>query len=395
MRVAVSEETVAGTTNATPTMLVLETNDQTFAPNAPKAASAIIRPSDSRVKEMVPLNRSAAGGFSADLVYPTVNQGLWAVIRAGLNAAETAVATYTTSGDSNGIDNVDGSPVILRTTGDFTTDWRVGDIGLVSRASASADNRYFRVSAVEAARITAELADASAWTTPDTAVTLTRDARMIDNTATSDRSFSVECCWLDVQKRLVSKGQKVDSLTWSFAMGQPSKFSASFQGMDIVGSDMYSATLGVVGADYTTYAPTELPVFGPAQAIYVVVNGVSFPMSSLSITTSRTMRVRHSISTTATPDSIQPGTFTCTLNGSCYFAVVTAITQCTAGLEVPVWVVMHDGGGKALSFSMGTVMWDSAAVQTSGRNADEMVALTGHATNTSNADACLTFQRWQ
>jgi hypothetical protein len=62
---------------------------------------------------------------------------------------------------------------------------------------------------------------------------------------------------------------------------------------------------------------------------------------------------------------------------------------------VPVWFVMEDGAGKAISASMGSVMWDSASVGGGGPNSDAMVNVSGAATNNSTRDACITWQRFE
>ena len=306
LRLSIVEETTHGTTPASPAMLVVEAKSQGWSPNAPKVENENIR-QDGRIASMVPMNRSASGRFDADLTYPTVNQGLWSLVRAVLHAAEIAAASDVLSGASNGISA--GGTTIVRTAGDFTTNWRVGDIGKVTNATNTLDNRYFIVTAVTALSMTVQLVGfpglGTVWLATDTDITVSRAARMRDSTATTERAFSVEVAWLDLQKMFVATGQVANSLRISFAMGQKTTVQVGFTGRDVAGSNMASATVGIAGATYTL--PTEVPVFSPARAIHVAIAGVSYPVRSLDIEITRRATIGHSTEGGAVPDRVGMG----------------------------------------------------------------------------------------
>ena len=390
IRLSLDEETVHGTTDGTPTMLVVEHSSLTFSPSTPKAPSDIVR-TDARLKGMVPLNTSAGLSFDADLVYPTVNQGLWSLVRAVLNSTETAQQADSVSGASNGI--AAGGTTVLRTSGDWTTNFKVGDLVKISNASTAADNRYGLVTTVATGTLTLQLPDAATWAGTDTDVTVTRAARMIDNTASSERAFSFEVAYLDSQLMDVFAGQVIDLMEMSFAMGQKSTIRFGTVGRSYSSAAMSTATVGITGATYT--AATQLPVFGPTQTIYVVIGGNLYPVQSLTATFTRGCRARHSTEGGATPDAILPGRFSATLSMSIHREVATLLTAAMAGTEQTLWVLMNGGGGRALSFSYGTVSIDSASTSAGGMASDVMVAVTATATHNDTRDAVVTFQRWQ
>lgn len=387
IRLSIVEESSHGTTPATPTMLVLEHSDITGAPSTPKAASDIVR-TDARQKGQVPLNTSASFSYSADLVFPTASQGLWAVVRAVMNSSETAEAT-----NANTCGIAATAKTITRATGSFVTDgFKVGDIVKVTNASTAADNRYVLVETVAALTLTCVLPDAGVWAGTDTDVTVTRAARMIDNTATSEKAFSAEVAYLDAQQMDVYAGQVVDSLEVGFAMGQKSTVRVGFVGRTMTPQAMASATVGITGASYT--AATQLAAFGPTTAIYVVIGGNLYPVQSLTATFARGCRVRHSTEGGSTPDAVLPSRFVAGLRMAIHREVVTLISAATAGTEQTLWFLMTDGAGKALSFSYGTVSIDAATPGGGGMGSDVMVNVTATPTHNETRDAVVTFQRW-
>lgn len=391
VRISIVQESTAGTTPGTPAMLTIEHASYSEQPNTPRAASDIIR-TDARVKSSVPLNRSANCSFAADLCYPTVSEGLWTMIRAAIHAVETSAITTTLSGVGNGIADADGTPTIIRSAGSFVSDgWLPGSIGQITGASSIADNRFFRVLTVAALIMTVELPDSATWAADDTSVVATLNAGMIDNSATSERSHSVEVAYLDTSNMDVFKGQVVDTMSMSFAMGQKTTVSFGLLGRDVTYGAMSSSTVGVAGATYT--ATTDLPVFSAAQSILLCIGGVLYPARSFSLSTSRGLRQRFSTSGGAIPDAIVPGRFTVGIQMSLHREVVDLLNYATAGTNKPIWLVMSDGAGRTIGLSMGVVAIETATTQGGGTGADVMVNVTGSSTYDSSSASVLKFFR--
>lgn len=367
-------------------MLPLELSSFTGTVNAPKSPSDIIR-TDANVKSTVPMNRSAAIQTRAELVYPTASQGLRALVTAALRTTASAQVTNANTSEIEG-----GLSTITRASGSFSSDgFAVNDIVKVSGAVTAADNRYARVTAVSALSMTVELPDGENWAGDDTDVTVTRGLRLVNGT--TDYSYTIEEAWLDLQKMVVWTGCRVSSMDVGFSMGGKATIGFSFVGWDGTPGTMDSATVGITGS--TQGSITAAPVFSPDRAILVVADGDELPVRSLSITVDNGARARHSTSGGATPDAVVTGATRVRITASMYYAATTALTQHRAGITMPVWFVLEDSASHAISFSMGSVMWDTASIPTSGIDQDTMVEVTGTATLDSAVGDTIRIQLFQ
>ena len=397
-RLAIVEETGGlGTTPATPAMLLLEGGPTTPAINAPKQQSTTIR-NDGNVKSSIPMNRSAGFSREQELVYPTAGEGLLAEIEAGLRAPSEAAQVSVTIAIPGGDATVTSSAL-------FTAGvWQVGDIVRVAGVTnVTSYNRSFRISAFDStSQLTLEGGDGYAFGSPGSGtITLTRGARMVNGT--TNRSFSVEECWLDSPYNMMSwTGQRVAMVETGFQIGGKSNIRIGYVGQDGTPTTMDDGTAspgeGYAGATYTDY--TESPVFDPTRSIQVVSGDVDIPAQALSVTMETRARARHATTAGATPDAIPTGTFGCRVNLTAYAAVLTLLTQYRAGTEVAVWCYMEDANGKAISVSLGTVVWDAGSLPTPGADADAIITVSGTATLTTAVDAndqdsTVRFQRFQ
>lgn len=372
IRLSISAETVAGTTNSAPSMLTLEHSDVSGAPSTPKAPSDIIR-TDSRRRSHIALNRSASLSFSSDLAYPAASQGLRALMASAMNSTPRTAVTTSLSGADNGLWNDGSDPKIIRTSGSFVSDgWEIGDIGVAA-------SRPFRVLSVLSGEMSVELPNYGTWEADATSVIVTRNASMIDNDATSETSYTVEVAYLDEGNMDVYTGQVVDSMTIGFAMGQKSTISFGLVGRDAAYSAMASSTVGIASATYT--APTESAIYSPASAIFVLIAGTSYPCRSASITTSRGLRQRFSTAGGATPDAIVPGRFTVSVQLSVHREVFTLMQQAKTSHEQTLWISMLQN--QYIHISAGILSIDSATPQGGGSGSDVLVNVTGALTYSS------------
>jgi hypothetical protein len=397
-RISAIVESTLGTTPATPAMLVFERSSFSPVVNAPKQLSATVR-SDGNIQSSVAMNRSASCSRTQELVYPTASQALLTEIVAGLRGTEAAQVTSGVGG-GDATDNLaisSGGTTVTRTAGSFITDgFQPGDVVQITNATATADNRTLRVSTVAEQTLTFNFPDSETWATTDAQITLTRGARTVNGT--TNRSYSIEEVWTDTEKMMVWTGQRVAGLSFGFAMGGKGTYSASYVGVDGTPGTMASSTVGITGATYTD--PTVEAVFDPTQAIEVVVNDATIPVQSCSINLTTNARPRHSTAGGAVPDAVPTGSFSATISLTAYAAVLDLLTQYRAGTTVPVWVYMENADGKALSFSLGSVVWDSGSLPMPGMDADAVVTVSGTATLTEAVDSndqdwTVRFQRFE
>jgi hypothetical protein len=386
VRISISTETVAGTTDVSPTAMTLAHTDYTEAPSAPRVPNDQIR-TDARVQAHAAVNRSANFSLTSDLIFPTASEGLRSLIVSALNASESSTISTSLSGVGNGIFNDSGDPRIIRSTGSFVSDgWAVGDIGFISSANDSADNRAFRVLSVNALEISVELTDTETWA-EDSSATINRHTSCIDNSATSEQSYTLEMAYLDEGTMDVYTGMVVDTMDITFAMGQKSTIRFGFVGRDATYSQMSSSTVGITGTTYS--APTIGGVFTAAGAIAINISGNLYPVKSATISTSRGLRQRFSTEGGATPDAIVPGRFNCSLQLSMHREVLDLLQLAKSGYDVPIWLTMKQGVANYITLSAGVFALDSVTSRGGPSGGDVMVNVSGAVTYDSSSACCL------
>lgn len=394
-RVSLVEESGGyGVTPATPTMLLVEETSSAPTVSAPKQASATIR-ADGNVQDVVNLNRSASFSRAQELVYPTVNQGLWVelrgVLRAASEAAQQSVAVTTA------IDKT-----ITRAAGSFITDgYQVNDIVELSGCTDTTMNRAWRIASItDATNIV--LVGGSTDTFSVDSGTVKRGARMVNGT--TNRSYSIEEVWTDILKMNTWTGQRPASAEFTFAMGSKAGVRIGYVGQDVTEGTMNGVTSasghvrGIAGAEYT--AATERAVFDPTQAIYVYSGTLELPVMSCTVSLATNVRTRHSTSGGATPEAAPTGSFSARINLTAYASVLTLLTQYRTGTEQVVWLHMKDADGLGLSFSFGRVKWDSGSLPTQGMDSDAIITVSGvaylsEAVDANDQDSTVRFQRFQ
>lgn len=381
-RVSSILEVTWGTTPATPAMDSLECSTASGAIIAPTQQAATVR-NDGNIKSSVPMNRSGSFARTQELVFPTVNEGLWKEIRAGLRATEAAQI----SSGTNGVTSTDvlaitvGGNTITRGVGSFVTDgYQPGDVIELTNGPA-ADNGFYPVRTVAALTLTLDAA--VSWSASDADVDIRRGTRMVNGT--TEYSFSIEEAFLDVQEMVRWTGQRVSSLAFGLQMGSKSTLAIAFVGKDGINEAMASATVGITGATYTAY--TEAPVLSPRDAIDVDIAGVRVPCRSLSITIDNGARVRHSTSGGATPDAVPTGATRVRLSMSIYAATLAQLGAHRLSTSQAVMVRMASPDGKSIAFNLGAVTWDTGTLPMSGVDQDAMIALAGTATLVPAVDA--------
>lgn len=368
LRLTMVEESSFGTTPTNPAMIPIPCTSQDLADQIGYAQSRIIR-NTRDVQDLVRLSLGAGGSVPMELVWGDAATGAsstmeatYAIVRAAMSAAAaTAVA------DVASCTTTVGAKTITRASGDFTTDFEVGDIVRVSGSTAAADDGYYRVATVVALTLTVERP--SNFTGSVGNVAVRRGARM--KNGTTDRSFSVEAMHTDGTTNLhqLFTGMVVD-------------------GFDLNISDGAISTLGTrfVGKTSTTDTSTDLPgtpTFPALQARPVMdcigvptfyVGGAAYAAKSIRISTTMNSAARTQVGALGA-QSVRRGAFVVTGEIEAYFSSWTEADKFRNNTASDLMIVARDSAGNAWSFSLPQVKYSSGSVSTPGQDADEMVRL--------------------
>lgn len=351
---------------------------QTMRHQMPKAKSRIIT-ANRDVYSTSRLSRGAAGRIDTELMYPVTGKALLQCILASLchdPAAEDAQVSVASVTIANGT-----PPTLTRASGSWITDKvEAGDIVKISGASDDADNIFVLVTQRSSATVLqVEIPDGAAFVTDGDVVTIKRGARSKNGTHRS--YFSCERLWTDLGTMIGWTGQVFNMMDINCSLGQISTI-----GFDLVGFDGQSAAMSNTSSPYqgfpgtiTYVAETPVPVLEPTGIQTVVLNGISYGCSGLSLKTNNNARVRN-VFGLQTPDAIPVGYFEVTGTLSAYMAVLDPIQLYEDNTDFTMWTIMDDGEGRYIGISLGNVNIDDLGVDTDGANSDEIVQASWTAT---------------
>lgn len=382
IRVSIVEETSYGVIPSTPTMLVLPVTGSGLADRLGYVQSNVIN-SDRNVDDLVRLSKSAGGTIPLELRYSPAGQGLsnalLALLSSSAYTAAATVASCTTTA---------AAKTVTRASGDFTTDFVVGDIVKLSGGTA-ADMGYFRVTAVVALTLTVDAV--ANFTGSAGNVTVTRGARTTNGTATP--SFTVEVAHLDLEKAQIYTGCVINTMDLNLAIGQLATVTLGIEAQSSTRQDNYVGSSGVyiTGATYT--AAATHPTLDPIGVAEIRVGGADYAAQSLTLNLTNNARAREQIGSLG-PVSMARGFFGATGSVTAYLADWTDHNAFAGNTPTDLWFAAIDANDRGWSLSLPQVKFSDVNSSTQGNNTDvfKNISVTAYKDPT---EACtVRLQRW-
>lgn len=382
IRVSIVAESTYGTTPGTPTMLVLPVTGSALSDRLGYVQSNVINP-DRNVDDLVRLSKSAGGNIPLEFRYSPSGQGLSSALLALLSAsAYTAAATVASCTTTA------AAKTVTRASGDFTTDFAVGDIVKLSGGTA-ADMGYFRVTAVVALTLTVDTV--ANFTGSAGNVTVTRGARAVNGTATP--SFTIEVAHLDLEKAQVYTGCVINTMDVNVAIGSLATLTFGIEAQSSTRVDNFIGSSGIyiTGATYT--AAATHPTLDPIGVQEIRVGGADYAAQSLALSLTNNARPREQIGALG-PVSMARGFFGATGQVTAYLSDWTDHNAFAGNTPTDLWFAAIDANGRGWSMSLPQVKFSDLNSPVQGNNTDvfKNISVTAYKDPT---EACtVRVQRW-
>lgn len=378
----VSEGVNYGVVPTSPTMLVLPVTGSGLADRLGYVQSNVINP-DRNVDDLVRLSKAAGGTIPLELRYSPSGQGLSNALLALLSAS-----AYTASATVGSCTTTAAAKTVTRASGDFTTDFVVGDIVRLSGGTA-ADMGYFRVTAVVALTLTVDAV--ANFTGSSGNVTVTRGARATNGTSTP--SFTIEVAHLDLEKAQVYTGCVINTMDLNLAIGQLATVTLGIEAQSSTRVDNFIGSSGIYisGATYT--AAATHPTLDPIGVQEIRVGGADYAAQSLTLNLTNNARPREQIGSLG-PVSMARGFFGATGSVTAYLADWTDHNAFAGNTPTDLWFAAIDANGRGWSMSLPQVKFSDVNSPVQGNNTDvfKNVSVTAYKDPT---EACtVRLQRW-
>lgn len=378
----VSEGVNYGVVPTSPTMLVLPVTGSGLADRLGYVQSNVINP-DRNVDDLVRLSKAAGGTIPLELRYSPSGQGLSNALLALLSAS-----AYTASATVASCTTTAAAKTVTRASGDFTTDFVVGDIVKLSGGTA-ADMGYFRVTAVVALTLTVDAV--ANFTGSAGNVTVTRGARATNGTATP--SFTIEVAHLDLEKAQVYTGCVINTMDLNLAIGQLATVTLGIEAQSSTRVDNFVGSSGVYisGATYT--AAAAHPTLDPIGVQEIRVGGADYAAQSLTLNLTNNARPREQIGSLG-PISMARGFFGATGSVTAYLADWTDHNAFANNTPTDLWFAAIDANNRGWSMSLPQVKFSDVNSPVQGNNTDvfKNISVTAYKDPT---EACtVRLQRW-
>jgi len=383
IRVSIIQEGSYGVTpSPTPAMLVLPVTGSGLADRLGYVQSNVINP-DRNVDDLVRLSKAAGGTIPLELRYSPSGQGLSNALLALLSAS-----AYTASATVASCTTTAAAKTVTRASGDFTTDFVVGDIVKLSGGTA-ADMGYFRVTAVVALTLTVDAV--ANFTGSAGNVTVTRGARATNGTATP--SFTIEVAHLDLQKAQIYTGCVINTMDLNLAIGQLATVTLGIEAQSSTRADTNTGTTDqfISGATYT--AAATHPTLDPIGVAEIRVGGADYAAQSLTLTLTNNARAREQIGSLG-PVSMARGFFGATGSVTAYLADWTDHNAFAGNTPTDLWFAAIDANGRGWSMSLPQVKFSDVNSPTQGNNTDIFKNISVTAYKDPTESCTVRLQRW-
>lgn len=383
IRVSIIQEGSYGVTpSPNPAMLVLPVTGSGLADRLGYVQSNVINP-DRNVDDLVRLSKAAGGTIPLELRYSPSGQGLSNALLALLSAS-----AYTASATVASCSTTAAAKTVTRASGDFTTDFVVGDIVKLSGGTA-ADMGYFRVTAVVALTLTVDAV--ANFTGSAGNVTVSRGARATNGTATP--SFTIEVAHLDLEKAQVYTGCVINTMDLNLAIGQLATVTLGIEAQSSTRVDNFIGSSGIYisGATYT--AAATHPTLDPIGVAEIRVGGADYAAQSLTLNLTNNARAREQIGSLG-PVSMARGFFGATGSVTAYLADWTDHNAFAGNTPTDLWFAAIDANGRGWSMSLPQVKFSDVSSPTQGNNTDVFKNISVTAYKDPTESCTVRLQRW-
>lgn len=324
--------------------------------------------SDRQTTDLVHVGASASGGVNIELSYKefdplieAVMQGTWAHYGVdGLGAADD-VTLDSTAGTLTWVDAPAGDSALVNLD--------VGDWFRIVAAGDPADGAYCKITSRTADTITVAAHTPIPGTTSRVATDVQLKSSKVTNGVTQ-RSFSIEKEFADVEQFFLFRGMTASELSLTFESGSILSGSVSFMGKDSIQSE----------ASQLPGTPVESEAFEIMNSVTGVGNileaGVPLEgtfFSSLSLSINNNLREQNAIGHLGAV-AIAAGTLNVTGNAEMYLADATMYNKFRNNESTSLTFSSKDPAGNGYVFNMENVKFSEMSVQAGGLDSDVMLS---------------------
>jgi hypothetical protein len=378
----VAEGSYGVTPSPNPAFDVLPVTGSGLADRLGYVQSNVINP-DRNVDDLVRLSKAAGGTIALELRYSPAGEGLsdalLGLLSASAYTAAATVASCTTTA---------AAKTVTRASGDFTTDFVVGDIVKLSGGTA-ADMGYYRVTAVVALTLTVDAVANFAGSAGN--VTVTRGARATNGTSTP--SFTIEVAHLDLQKAQIYTGCVINTMDLNLAIGQLATVTLGIEAQSSTRADNNTGTTDVFIAGATYTAAATHPTLDPIGVAEIRVGGADYAAQSLTLNLTNNARAREQIGSLG-PVSMARGFFGATGSVTAYLADWTDHNAFAGNTPTDLWFAAIDANNRGWSISLPQVKFSDVNSPTQGNNTDVFKNISVTAYKDPTESCTVRLQRW-
>ena len=382
IRVSIVPEVTFGVTPATPAFQVLATTGVSLRDRIGYQQSRTIN-NDRNVQDVIRLSKSGGGGIPMELTHSPNGEGLMRMITAALASTESAAVTTASA-------TTTAAAKTIVTSG---ADWadlevEVGDILKTSGATPTADNGFFKVTAI--AGDTATVEASANFTGSAGNVTVTRGARL--KNGTTQQYFTVEVARLDLQIAQLFTGCVVDSMDFTIADEAitTANFSLLAASSTFIDTPI-SPNIFITGASYTD--PTVSPVIDSIGIPTIQSEGADYAAKAINMAFANNAAQRTQIGSLGA-QSVRFGEFGASGRITAYMEDFTEMQAYAGNTSTDIWFVALDENSKGYSLSLPRVKFSDAGADVSGSNTDVLVELAATALKDPTELCTTRIQRW-
>lgn len=359
------EESLFGVTPNTGTPRNLRVTGESLDYAIQTTTSEEIR-ADRMTTDLVVVGAGASGGLNFELSYnefdalfAAVLQGTW--LTAGANGEQTITATFASPANT-----------ITASTGTPFTNIVAGQFIKISGAVNAANNGYFRVLTKTSATVL--VLDRNLTAETSTANVKVSASRLVNGT--TQRSYSIEKRFADVDQNFVYRGMTASRMSMSFQSGSLVTGSFEFMGKDSERRTTTSFLPGAPAASQTGTVMNAVAGVGTILENGVALNTSTF-ISSLSLDIDNSLRGQTAIGVLGNA-GIGSGSLKVTGSMEVYFADGTLYDKLVNNTDSSlVWTVFDkaDGSGGGYALNIPKLKFTEGRVQAGAINQDIMVSM--------------------
>lgn len=336
---------------------------------------------DRQVTDLIRTGAEANGGFNFEMSYGTYDELLAGML---FSSFSTAVAVAASDISASSVDNSFNST---------TTDLSVQNISVgqwirVAGFTEAANNGYFKVVSVAAAKIV--VTGAQALVTEASGASVTMDGSMIRNGVTR-QSFTFEKYFADVAEYMTYHGMVPSQMNLNVAVGEIVTGDLGFMGVNhaVAGATVGTGAPVAAGTNDVLNAVGNIGHFyegGTTLEAGAYLQGVTFAGSN-------NLRSISAIGQLA-PADIGSGRFNLTGELTVYFKSRTLYEKYLAGTESSISMRMGDADGNAYILTVPRVEFTTGTVQAGGPDQDVQVVIGYQGVRDPSTDCTLQVDRF-